>query len=722
MIRVISLAAAAALALAAPTVATADDRSLFGGKGQRPGPDLLYAPPATAPQLENSGIWRAKPIMVSGATAYRQGEFLYQDFLYDDHGARGEADPDDPRGALDLFSEPNGTYTYPTVADYAGNAADLVELRVKATAGATVFRLTLNTMIDPALVGGTIAIGTSSEPHELPHGANVAAPAARFLTWHGDTAELADAASGAAIAPAPTVRVDETANQVEISVPHAAWDPARTTVRLAAGVGLWDRANDRYLLPAAAATETTPGGGGGLARPAAFFNVAFRAAEPTATLDPSALLDPAWWRDRLQGAALTANGFGELHHDVDFAKLAAGVTDEAGVPTEGPLNRILVSRFSFGEGVDWHDTCFPRIPCTGELRGPLQPYAVYVPTRPLRHRRYQLTLQLHSLSANHNQYSGSRNQRQLGERAHRSIVITPEGRGPDGFSNDVAGADVFEVWADVARRYPLDPRRTSVTGYSMGGFGAFKLITQYPDLFARAQPTVGALQGDPERLASARWVPVMQWNDVADELVPPASYLPAAKALERFGYRAELWAFEPLDPPPPVGTPNHIGLAVNDQYAPAAAWLGNHRAVRNPPRVTLAYDPSLDFPRVDTVADHAYWVSKVRTRRAGVGTIDVRSLGYGLGTPKARTSVHLAGLDSGTLGTLRYRARRTVWGRTPHVAPRDRLRIRAENVAFVRIDARRARVSCRARLSVDSDGPLKVRLVNCPRRWAGYSM
>ncbi len=80
----------AVLALSgAATAAASWDRQT----GPRPGPDILYAPKPRAPQLENAGVWRAKPILVSGASAYRDGEFLYQDFLYDDHGARGRARP-----------------------------------------------------------------------------------------------------------------------------------------------------------------------------------------------------------------------------------------------------------------------------------------------------------------------------------------------------------------------------------------------------------------------------------------------------------------------------------------------------------------------------------------------------------------------------------------------------------------------------------------------------
>src|SRR4051812_38078158 len=144
---------AATMAAFASAAAPAPAASLYDGPGPRPGPDLLYAPAATAPQLTNTGPWKADPILVSGATAYRKGEFLYQDFLYDDHGAAQAPDPADPRAAGNVFSKPDGTYTYPTDPKYANDAADIVELRVRPLADATAFRLTLNTMKDPSLIG-----------------------------------------------------------------------------------------------------------------------------------------------------------------------------------------------------------------------------------------------------------------------------------------------------------------------------------------------------------------------------------------------------------------------------------------------------------------------------------------------------------------------------------------------------------------------------------------
>jgi hypothetical protein len=70
----IATVAVATAALASAGAASAG--SLYSGPAPRPGPDILYARPATAPQLQNTGVWRATPILVSGASAYRRGEFL----------------------------------------------------------------------------------------------------------------------------------------------------------------------------------------------------------------------------------------------------------------------------------------------------------------------------------------------------------------------------------------------------------------------------------------------------------------------------------------------------------------------------------------------------------------------------------------------------------------------------------------------------------------------
>ncbi len=248
----ISVLVACLMAMALPGGALATGSSLYRGPAPRPGPDILYRAPAQAPQLSNAPGWSAKPILISGASAYRAGEFLYQDYLYDDHGAKAPSrDPGDPRTSGDSFSRRNGTYTYPTAPVYANNAADLVELRVEPGPESTAFRITFNTMKQPALVGTTIAIGGSAQPRDFPHGANASAPASLFLTVHGSKADLIDAATRRPILPAPQVSVDKVRRQIQVIVSHRAWNPGQATVRLAAGVGLWDTSAGRYLVPRA---------------------------------------------------------------------------------------------------------------------------------------------------------------------------------------------------------------------------------------------------------------------------------------------------------------------------------------------------------------------------------------------------------------------------------------------------------------------------------------
>ena len=184
---------AAALVLA-PS-ARADDASLYRGRraAARARTSSTRRPP-TRRSCATRGPGARRRSSSPAPTSYRDGEFVYQDFLYDDHGANGgQRDPGDPRSGDDTFSQPNGTYTYPTDPGYAQNAADLVELRVRPLADATAFRLTLNTLLDAERVAATIAIGSLRGAACRSRTARTRrAPAELFLTVHGPHAELLD--------------------------------------------------------------------------------------------------------------------------------------------------------------------------------------------------------------------------------------------------------------------------------------------------------------------------------------------------------------------------------------------------------------------------------------------------------------------------------------------------------------------------------------------------
>jgi len=712
--------------------------------GALPGPAILYRAAADAPQLDNVAgtVWRAASPLVSGAEEYTRGEFVYQDYLYDDHGALGIPDPNAPVGAnAFLFSPSAGTFTYPTAAAYHDNAADLLEFRVKPLVDSTAIRVTLNTLDDARLVGFTIALGgTPGVNHAWPHSAGVSSPAASFLTVHGTakataSAELLDATTGHAVGSTPPSVVVYPANhQFDIRVAHSAWDPHGSAVRMTVGVGLWNQASNGYLAPSiGSATATTPGGASPTA--VAIVNVGPRRSsqEPypsvndpvaTWTLADSAVgaaVQSRWWREHAQATALLLGDVSSFFANVDFSKLLAGTFDDSNVPRTGVINRILASHYAFGQGFDPTKVCFDLASgfsagaaCIGRLVGNLQPYTLYIPPDKRQPTNgWGLTLQLHSLSANYNQYSTSRNESELGEQGNRgagSLVVTPSGRGPDGFYAGYAEADTFETWADVASRYKLDPAATTVSGYSMGGFGTYRLLARYPDLFAKGFSTVGVPGAADPLVPNLRNDPLMAWNVVGDELVQINSSEAAEKELAADGLRFTEFLFPVAD---------HLTLATNDEYGPAAAFLSPATVNLNPAHVTYVVDPGQDNAAAGVTADHAYWVSGVTERATSqaTGRVDVLSEAFGIGDPTPTGVAQGAGvLLGGNHGPMAYISRTQDWGPAPAAPIRDRLDITASNVGSVTIDPARAGVDCNAVLHVTTDGPLTVILTGCGSR------
>ena len=685
----------------------------------RPGPDLLYAPAPDAPQLQNTGPWKAAPILVSGAESYRSGEFLYQDYLFDDHGGFGGVDdPNDPFNQVEnMFSPKRGTLSYPTDTNtYANNAADLVEFRVRPLGDATAFRVTLNSMKSADAAAFTIALGDSDQKYAWPHGANVRSPAELFLTVHGDKADLIRASDGKAVSPAPTSTVDLTRRQIDVRVPHSAWNPGRRTVRMAMGVGLWDKQAGTYLQPGPTASSTAPGG----ASPSreALFNMAFRTEEPVPKINTPGIAntiveghvlvqqDATYWRERQQGDVLASGDVTPFAADVSFRKLIKKGRDDSGVPKTGDIDRIFASHSVFGQGADYNAKCLTSsaAECTGRYVGQLQPYALYVPKKRLPKKGFGFVVTMHGLSANYNEFLGSNEVRQFGDRGTGSIVASPEGRGPDGSYKSYAEADVFEMWADVARNYQLTPSLTDITGYSMGGGGTYRLAGRWPDLFARAFPIVGP----PTSVASfksLRNVPVMAWYGHTDELVGPEMSEEAFLNAEQSGIRYDHWEFVPA---------GHITEGNNDEYGPAADFFGNHTVDPNPPHVTYTYDPSQD-PKALSPSNHAYWISDIKlTDPSSAGSVDVRSHGFGVGdAPVLPVKLGVGTLDGGSHGSIPYERRTIDWGPAPSEPKADALDVVVSNVTSLVIDPKRAQVDCNAKINLTSDVQTNVILAGC---------
>src|SRR5438270_10068591 len=148
----------------------------------------------------------------------------------------------------------------------------------------------------------------------------------------------------------------------------------------------------------------------------------------------------------------------------------------------------------------------------------------------------------------------------------------------------------------------------------MGGMGTFKLGSQFPDLFARAQPTVG-FEPNTDVLASMRNLPVLMWNNSADELVNVTDYTQTAMRLANLGYRYELDVYQPCASPLCSALfPNHLELAINDQFAPAARFLDTAAVDFNPAHVTYVLDAARNRTKYAINGDHAYWLSALTLR------------------------------------------------------------------------------------------------------------
>ena len=434
--------------------------------------------------------WRAAPILVSGATAYRDGEFLYQDFLYDDHGADGgQRDPATRAPATTRSRSPTAptptrptraTRTTPPTSSSCGSSRSPTRPR----SGSRSTRCST-----PSVVG----VHDRDRRARRRRCRGRTAPASRspaelFLTVHGTTRRAARRATGAARArPAPTPSACSTrhAARSRSASRTRRGTRARRTVRLAAGVGLWDAATgalpraDRRPRP-----RRTPGGAGALARPPALFNVAFRSDEPM----PRASANPLEHASATRRGGATARRASDAAHrrhlrasspNVDFGKLAARRRDDdvrraADRPDQPHPREPLRAR----AGRRLHAACLRRrraaarascsagcSPTRSTCPKPQPPARLRLDAaHALARRELQpVPRQPQPVAVRRARAGLDRDRHAVGPRAGRLVRRARRGRRLRGVGR---------------RRAPLPARPRagpSITGYSMGGIGTFRL-------------------------------------------------------------------------------------------------------------------------------------------------------------------------------------------------------------------------------------------------------
>lgn len=607
----------------------------FAAPGQLAAPPRTDWPfPAAFPATMGSGRLAA-------------GALEWQGFVYDDHGANGV-----PVAApVSDLAPPVGTYVYPP-GPARGNGADIFRAGIGLHAGMTYWRVDWNTLVDPAVPvaewGWTT--GAVAGVRGWPGGAGVTTPESRYLLVSSRGAWLVTGAG----APVPVAAlggrlvVDRAAKSFLVMLPARRLAArGRWQVRLVAGLA--NPAGNGFA-PVGESLGARPGG-------PAVYDVGFRSyaqevphiqppAGPAGVIlanphDPYTPAEDAgiafydhgsvgnFWNEAAQAFALAAGSVAPFSVSLPWSQLAAGRTTPQVHPT-GYSVRYYVAGPRLGTGV-----ATPATDTSPTFLGRVQPYSVYVPTGYRPGQPTPLTWVLHSLGVNDNQYAVlSPDLLAQACQSRHSICATTEDRGGGGWYHGVAEVDFWSVWRALATSFTLDTSRTVLMGYSMGGYAAYKLGLEYPDLFAKAVALAGppvcgirvygplaqpggtgtcATDGNTTPLiTNARWLPYQMADGAADEEVPVTG---VAEQIAAFAAAGNRYAFQ-LYP-----AEDHLVFAVQDGFASVMAQLGDPVRVTDPGAFRYTFYPNLVQPGLGIGPTRDYWVTGLRGRNAAPGVL-----------------------------------------------------------------------------------------------------
>jgi predicted esterase len=173
--------------------------------------------------------------------------------------------------------------------------------------------------------------------------------------------------------------------------------------------------------------------------------------------------------------------------------------------------------------------------------GQLIPYRVYVPSTYDGSRAMPLVVALHGALGDEKSYfSGIYDPAVIKGEAERRgyIVATPTwlGRFPYGAP---AEEDVLRVISEVRSNYKIDSSRIYLTGHSLGGFGAWQIAFDHPEIFAALAPVSGGspvrLDVLPPLLARIKNIPALVVHGAKDGIVPPARSKEMVEAARKAG-------------------------------------------------------------------------------------------------------------------------------------------------------------------------------------------
>jgi hypothetical protein len=707
----------------------------------------------------------------SGTGLLSGGASLWTDWLFDDHGAAAPTGLPLAAGATtSLLAPTQGLASYPAGAAH-GNGADIFRTAVGLTKQASYWRVDWNTLVNPDVPIAEWALDTddnaSTGVSRWPANAGVHSPGIdKALVVSAKAVQLVDTRDGKVtnvLAHGGALTVDRASQSFVVRVPRSLLPVSHDwRIRLASGLA----SPDGRSFAAADYSSGIDGPLSALQKLPNVYNVTFRTlkqeppvyrdgqtdsqisalqtllantpVDATLGLDGIArVVTGNFWMEDHQADALASGDVAPFSKVIDWAALAHRDVTPQPQP-HGYSNRWYVSRLKLGQGTIPN----PLTATTGDLRpnflSRVQPYAVYVPRHMSLAKPHPLTWILHSLDVNLNQY-GALDPHLLQQECQdrRSICATTEGFGPDGWYFDEAEQDFWSVWHALAQSYRLDPTRTVMSGYSMGGWASYKLTLEHPDLYSQAMP----LEGPPNcgirvielggkqisipasaagattkqtaahcggdgfsrpLLGNAKWVPYVVTQGALDELVPLPSDVQATNDMSALGDRYTLF-FLPAD--------DHLAYATQDRFGGMVRALGARipKITRNPGSIVYHWYPDLDSARLGIGTTTAYWITHLSAAASAPGSLaSVRARSFGIRQRSITVVHHSAQVVSTPVPAVKTQL---TWRRGARSTAKDELVLHTSGVSALTVDASRAKLSCPV-VVVTADRPVQVTLTH----------
>jgi predicted peptidase len=129
------------------------------------------------------------------------------------------------------------------------------------------------------------------------------------------------------------------------------------------------------------------------------------------------------------------------------------------------------------------------------------------------------------------------------------VVLSPQSPSDDWWSNETDVLDA--LLTQIQATYAINPKRISLTGQSMGGYGTWAMALKYPARFAAIVPVASGWDYTselvPANICDLKNVPIWVFHGALDNSVPPDQVTAMVQALQACGGQVRFTLYPDAD-------------------------------------------------------------------------------------------------------------------------------------------------------------------------------